>query len=324
MNASLETDFSSYSLEVLLQEPDRLTQSIAAHKQQFDRSMATHYDFFIKTCENASKITDDLESCSKTVSDLNAHLSHAHSLCDELCADARKTITANSQINAALDHLTPICGIIEVPQYMRTFLFTSMHQSALDLCNAMESFARQYPGVTAIQTVLEKAKVVKISVADSLLSKFHGKLQIPAAATVVNQLRTAGLHTEQELRLALVAGRRKKLHSKIEKAPKQRPELFIESYTQSYRKAIHKLLTLYQAVFRELDDDITLNMFIHAELGEYCGVVGEQLDRIKDAENAREAMKHVLVFAQALAGLGFNFSPMVDAMFYASRLGKGT
>jgi hypothetical protein len=61
----MDTDFSNYSLEVLLQEPARLEQSISISKNSFDEGMTRYYDFFIKTCENASTITDDLEEIGR-------------------------------------------------------------------------------------------------------------------------------------------------------------------------------------------------------------------------------------------------------------------
>jgi hypothetical protein len=326
----MDSDFSSYSLEILLQEPDRLKNSIDSLKNQFDQSMASNYDFFIKTCENASTITDDLESCAKTVSELSSDLSRSISLCGDICLLAQNTATANSRIAAALRHFSQIVVVMEVPQAMRTLLLlrsygkegalaASPHGDALALCEALDSFARQHPGIPALQAILEKAQRAKGDVADSLLSRFNDRMPIASAAGVVSLLRTAGLHTEHEIRLALVTGRRKRLHSKIGLLPKEPAEYYIDQFTRLYQKSLHKIPTLYQAVFHDQEEDVVLSMVMHTELQDYCNVIRSRLDEISEVSNAREAMKQVLLFVRSLAQLGFNFCPMVDAMFYTSK-----
>jgi hypothetical protein len=312
--------FSTCSLDVLLQEPARLEESIASLKRQFDESMTTNYDFFLRTCENASTITEDLESCTATVSDLSAQLSHCGELCTDLCLLGQSTIAANSKISAAFRHLPQVTDIIEIPQLMKTCIVSNLPSLALELFQAIDRFARQYPGIPIIQATLEAAQTRKAEVAESLLKRFDGKMKIAEMTQAVTLLRTAGLHSESELRLAVVNGKRKRLHEKVAQLSKLSPVEHAIRLTGKVRNSLFIIPTVYQTLFQD-PEDLILNMAVQYELREYCGVIGRTLNAISDFEDVKRVLAEVLEFVRSMAGIGFNFSALVDTMFYQSKWG---
>lgn len=315
----MDADVSSFTLDVLLQEPDRLEKSIASLKSQFDESMTSNYDFFIKTCENASTITDDLETCATTVADLDRSLQQGISLCSDLSVLAQNTVTSNAKVSAAFRRFNQINWIMEVPQMMNTCRLSSHFDQAIQLYQAIEAFARQYPGIPAIQITLERAQQVKTEVAQTLLDSFAGKLEVADAVKRVNLLRMAGLHTENELRLEIVNGRRKKLHQKVEQVPKTPVNSYVSKMTDVYRDRLLKMCVSYRSLFRDEEDDMTLNMAVMYELQGYVGALREALEAMKNEADAKAAMQGALFFVGALAKAGFNFYPMLDAMFYGTK-----
>lgn len=315
----IDADFSSFTLDVLLQEPDRLEKSIASLKSQFDESMTSNYDFFIKTCENASTITDDLEACTSTVADLNTSLQQGISMCSELSLLAQNTVTSNAKVSAAFRRFNQISWIMDVPQMMNTCRLSSHFDQAIQLYQAIEAFARQYPGIPAIQLTLERAQKVKTEVAQTLLDSFAGKLEVADAVKRVNLLRMAGLHSENELRLEIVNGRRKKLHQKLEQVPKTPINSYVGKMTDVYRDRLLKMCVSYRSLFRDEEDDTTLNMAVMYELQAYVAALREALEHMKNEADARAAMQGALFFVGALSKAGFNFYPMLDAMFYGTK-----
>lgn len=311
-------DFSNYSLDVLLEEPDRLEKSISYLKGQFDETMTSNYDFFIKTCESASTITDDLESCSSTISDINASLQSAVNMCQDICLQAQTTVTSNRKISAAFRHLSSITGIMDVPNLMSACRISSLYDESLQLFQAIDSFSRQYPGIPAIQHTLKKAHDMKTEVSTQLLESFgQNKLNYQKSVEYVNLLRTAGLHTEAELRLEFVNGRRKKLHNKIKALPKSPVTLYIEKLANQYRTSLMKLQTKYEGIFHSEDhDDMTLNMAIRFELEFFLKMFRESLIEVKDIGEARDMFKSALTLFDAMSTRHFNFAAMLDTVFY--------
>lgn len=336
----MDSDFSSYSFEVLLNEPSRLEKSISFLKDQFDESMTSNYDFFIKTCENATTITDDLEACSENIAKLSSSISSSIDLCSDLCLTAQNTVNSNSKISSAFRHLPQITDILNIPQLMRTCRISSFYEEALQLYQAIDRFARQYPGIASIQSTLEEAQSVKNDVAQTLIDSFSKKLKLTDALSAVTLLRRSGIHTEGELRLAFVNGRRKKLQQKIENLNFISPLSYFENFTKHYRSALYKICNLYRALFnnnatplpnidgvgdsnnKDDDDDLTLHLAFQQESQNYCNELKKILEQITDVNDARLAMQSALYFMNSLGKLGFDFCPLVEYEFRQSKWGK--
>jgi hypothetical protein len=318
----MDLDFSNYSLEVLLQEPGRLEQSISISKNSFEEGMTRYYDFFIKTCENASTITEDLESCTATASQLSTNVAQSIDLCRELSLLGQTTIAANTKVTAAFQHLPQLTGIIEIPQLMKTATVSKLYDGALQLYQSIENFARQFPSIPIIQSTLDSAKLRKHEVAQTLLAAFNEHLSVGDIARNVSLLRTAGLHSEAELRLAIVNGRRRKLRQKVAQLSRTSAADFAINLTKKVRHALFKIPNIYGTLFQDRDDDLILNLAMKHELREYCTVLRGVLDELADADTANSVMREVLSFVGSMATLGFNFCPMVDSMFYESKWGR--
>lgn len=319
-------EFSSYSLEVLLAEPSRLKQSISLLKNQFDESMTSNYDFFIKTCENASKITDDLEESTANITNLSSDLAKTIELCDNLCVVGKNFVSDNKKINSGFRHLPQITDIFTIPQLMRTCKISQYYEEALLLYQSIESFARQYTGIPSIQGILEEAQLVKSDVAKTLLDSFNGNLKISDAIRAVNLLRTAKMHSETEIRLAFINGRRKALHQQIEVIPQASPMYYINELTKCYRNSFVEICNWYRALFPEDDseDDLTLHMALHFDINEYCRTLTNALDQIKDLNDAVMIMEEAIYFGSSIGKSGFEFCYLLDSAFYKSKWGSKT
>ncbi|OHT06223.1 hypothetical protein TRFO_25766 [Tritrichomonas foetus] len=322
----MDSDFSNYSLDVLLNEPSRLERSISSLKDQFEQSMTSNYDFFIKTCENASTITDDLESCSENIAKLSQSLSSSIELCSELCLTAQNAVTSNSKISAAFTHLGNVTTILSIPRMMRTCKVSNYPEEALQLYAAIDRFARQYPSLSSVQSALEESKIVRNDVAQTLIDSFTKKMKLTDIIKSVTLLRRAGVNTEAELRLAFVNGRRKKLQAKMAKLNHLSPLSYFDGLTKFYRNGLYKICTWYRALFNgdDADDDLTLHLAVQHEAANYCNALASALDAITDINDARLAMQGALYFMNSLGRLGFDFSLLVEHEFYHSKWAQST
>jgi hypothetical protein len=314
----MDGDFATYSLEVLLQEPERLENSIASLKHQFDESMTANYDFFLTTCEHASTITEDLERCTATVSALSGALSRAAGQCGDLCLLGQSAVAANARVSAAFHRLPQLTEILEAPRTMEGLAVQGRCEEALQLFGAVEGLARQYAGVPALQRTLGAARARRAEVAERLLRGFDRAARAGETARALSLLRGAGLHTEAQLQIALVCGKRGKLRAKAARAAGGAAADRAVALTGAVRRALFKIPTVYQGMFHD-QDGLVLNVAVQRELAEYCAAVGALLDAVPDADGARRVVGEALEFVRAMAAVGFNFVALVDDVFYRSK-----
>ena len=320
----MDLDLSSFTLDVLLDEPARLERSISSLKSQFDTSMASNYDFFIKTCATASTITDDLESCASSLSDLTISLDSAVSQCGELCLCAQRATESNAKISSAFRHLPQISEILDIPQLMRTCRISGFYEEALQLFSAVERFARQYPGIASIQATLEEARVMKNDVAQTLIDTFGKEISLPDAIQAVALLRRAGVHSEAQLRLAFVNGRRRRMQAEIDGITHYLGIVYFENLTKIYRTSLYEICTWYKSLFNgeDAEDDLTLHLLFQHEIQIYCNELRKRLDELTDEGDARSIMESALYFMNSLGKVGFDFSPLLEYEFYQTKWGK--
>lgn len=319
----MEWDFSNYSLDVLLEEPDRLEKSIRSLKDQFDDTMTNNYDYFIKTCESASTIPEDLDTCSSVISDLNASLQSAVSLCEDICLQAETTVASKKNISAAFRHFSNVFGIIDVPNLIEACRVSSLFDEGLQLFQAIESFSRQYPGIPAIQYTLKRAQHMQENVARTLVDSFAKKkgednkgITYQESVANVNALRMTGLYTEAQVRLAYIDGFLFRLHNEIPKIVKNPASMYIDKLANLYRTSLMELHTNYEGIFRDDQDDMTLNMAIRVELEAFLKCFCDALKDVKDVSDVRDMFKSALTLFDALSTKRSNFTPKLDTVFY--------
>lgn len=311
-------EFTSMDLQMLLKEPTRLENSIAALQSQFDESMARNYDFFIKTCIDASTITDDLESCTKNIGDLSSDLAKANNLCKDLCLLANSTRESMAKISSAFLKQSEISDILIAPQLMRTCRISNLYDEALQVYNILEQFTRQHPNTTSLKSTLEEANNVKNEVTQSLLNTFSGDLKLEDAISNVNLLRTAKVHSEAEIRLAFINGRRMALHQKIKHISKEDPNKYMQELTNNFRSALYEISTTYKAILasEDAEDDMTLHLVIQKECEKYCKALKRSLEKVTKVDDAKEMVLNAFTFASSFGRLGFDFSPLIENCFY--------
>jgi hypothetical protein len=212
---------------------------------------------------------------------------------------------------------------LDIPQLMRTCQISSLPEEALELYRSLETLARQFPGVPLIHFALEKAQTAKEEVAQAALDSFMGKMKWEDAGRTVNLLRLAGIHTEGEIRLSFVNGRRKKLRDRIALIPKSSPAQYADLLTKRYRDKLFNMVTLYRSLFRDgVDEDMALNLGFQWELESYCKVLKGLLNDIGNVDQAKSVMREVLFFADSMAKIGFDISAKVYDAFYESKWGN--
>lgn len=317
----METDFLSLPLSTVLKEPARLKESIQALQNQFDESMARNYDYFIKTCENATTITDNLAICNDSITKLSNDVQKSLSLCQDLCEKAKKTVTLNSKLALGFNYCTKITDIMSIPQLMKSCKISSFPEEALQLFQTLDRFARQHPDISVVQSILDEARIVKAEVAQSLLDSFNGDLSLTKSVTIINLLRSADLHSEAELRVAFIKGRKQRMQQKIDPLPRSAPSYYFDRLTEVYRSSIFELCTQYKALFIRDDDedDLTLHLFLHSEIQEYIKIFQDSLNAIDNESDAKAAVQTALYFGSSFTRLGFDFTPLIDNAFFSTK-----
>lgn len=315
-------DFSTLSLDVLLGEPARLEQSISLLRDQFDASMASNYDYFIKTVGSAATITDELDTCGAQVRQLSADLQTAVALSRDAAAGSAAVLSALSGTAAAFRSLPQLQDVLQVPAMMRTCRISGFHDEALRLHQCVARFARQYPGIPALERTLSEADRLRSDVLSVLLSSFSGKLKLADAIQNMNLLKSSEAYSDGELKVGFVRGRFGYLHEKLRGIALRSAVVDFDCVTKRYRSAFNKITTQYRALFS--DEDAVLHAALNSEIQRYLSFLADALERVSDVSDARQVMQSALYFASSLGRVGMSFVPLVDNAFFNSKWAKSS
>lgn len=317
----MTNDFSSFSLNVLLQEPARLEKSISLLRDQFDESMTSNYDYFIKTVENVSTITEDLEKCEVQIQEFSSNLKKSVNLCQDISGSGKVIAESLKKTSAAFRNISQIQDVLQIPAMMKACKVSGFNEEALKLNQCISRFSRQFPEIPAIQGTFEESEKVKMDVIKLLMNSFEKKLKITDAIQNMNLLKSSEIYDENELKLAFVKGRFGYLNEKIKKIIPRSTVFDFDTITKKYRNAFNKISTQYHALFND-SDDMTLHIAFRDEILKYCNCLKESLENVNDVNDAKQIMQSALYFVSSLYRIGFSFVPLIDNVFYDSKWSK--
>lgn len=320
---SMDPDFSSLSFEVLLKEPARLEKSIQSLKEQFDENMKIRYDYFIKTCENTATITDNLDTCSNEITKLSSSITSFIDICGDLCLTSQNAVKVHSKMTTALKNYDNISELFNIPDQMSKCRNTNSFEVILNFYNEIDRFARQYPDIKSIQYTLKEAENMKVKIAQGLIGFFEKSLTNDEALKYIEFLRRCEIHSENELRLAFINGARKNLALKIEDIQSRSPQLFFDNLTECYRANLSKMCNMYQYLFQNNADNLTLHLAMHQEAHNYCNYLKDTLEKIANIDDAKDVMRSALNFMYPLGLYGFDFSSLIVNEFLCSKWSEG-
>uniref|UniRef100_A0A3Q3JZR4 Conserved oligomeric Golgi complex subunit 8 n=1 Tax=Monopterus albus TaxID=43700 RepID=A0A3Q3JZR4_MONAL len=232
------SELSSFGVEKLSREPERLAEERAQILQQTRELAFSNYQTFIRTAECTEHIYRDFGQVESSVSRLLDKLPGFGEKCRRFMKEAEENGASRQMNSLTLNRHTEILEILEIPQLMDTCVRNGYYEEALELAAYVKRLEKKHSSLPVIQ-------VRPVSVYYNATALFPLR--------VIGYLRWMDVFTEAELRVKFLQARSTWLRSILAVIPDDDPYFHITKTIEACRVHLFDIITQYRAIFSDED-----------------------------------------------------------------------
>nr|XP_037278750.1 conserved oligomeric Golgi complex subunit 8-like [Rhipicephalus microplus] len=247
-------ELSSYDVQRLTREPERLAEEKAQVLEQTQKLAFENYKTFIKTAQCSKDIFKEFSVVESKLDALQEKLPEFAKKCQQFGQQSQQITTRWRQMSQMLSKHPQLLEVLELSQLMETCVRNGCYDEALELAAYVRRLEKKHaaaiPLIASIGAEVRESQQLMLS---QLVGQLRSNIQLPACLKVIGYLRRMDVYSEAELRVRFLQARGSWFDSVLNNIPTKDAYTHLTRVVEACRVHLFDIVTQYRAIFS--DDD---------------------------------------------------------------------